>query len=59
MLDIKAGAMDPLTAAATVFEQAAEGRFYLLSQPEYVGEATAERANMLAAQRPPSLSSRR
>ena len=24
--------MDPLTAAATIFEQAAEGRFYLLTQ---------------------------
>ena len=33
MLDIKAEAMDPLAAAETVFEQAAEGRFYLLTQP--------------------------
>ena len=33
MLDIKAAAMDPLAAAETVFEQAAEGRFYLLTQP--------------------------
>ena len=29
MLDVKAGAMDPLAAAATIFEQAADGRFYL------------------------------
>ena len=44
MLDIKAEAMDPVAAAEVVFEQAAEGRFYLLTQPEYVGSAMAERA---------------
>ena len=54
MLDIKATAMDPLAAAETVFEQAAEGRFYLLTQPS-VGSAMAERANVLAAQRSPAL----
>jgi NAD(P)-dependent dehydrogenase (short-subunit alcohol dehydrogenase family) len=54
MLDVKAAAMDPLAAAATIFEQAAEGRFYLLTQPS-VGEAMADRANVLAAQRPPLL----
>jgi NAD(P)-dependent dehydrogenase (short-subunit alcohol dehydrogenase family) len=52
MLDVKAAAMDPLAAAETIFEQAAEGRFYLLTQPS-VGQAMAERANVLAAQRPP------
>ncbi len=55
MLDIKAGAMDPLAAAEVVFEQAAEGRFYLLTQPEYVGSAMTERANALADQRRPLL----
>ncbi len=54
MLDIKAAAMDPLAAAATIFEQAAEGRFYLLTQPS-VGSAMTERANVLASQRPPML----
>lgn len=54
MLDIKASAMDPLAAAEAVFEQAAEGRFYLLTQPEYVGSAMAQRADVLASQRPPS-----
>jgi NAD(P)-dependent dehydrogenase (short-subunit alcohol dehydrogenase family) len=49
MLDVKAAAMDAPAAAATIFEQAAEGRFYLLTQPS-VGEAMAERANVLAAQ---------
>lgn len=55
MLDIKSGAMDPLDAARVVFEQAAEGRFYLLTQPEYVGSAMVERANVLTAQRAPQL----
>lgn len=55
MLDIKAEAMDPVAAAEVVFEQAAAGRFYLLTQPEYVGSAMTERANVLAEQRPPML----
>lgn len=59
MLDIKAGAMDPIAAAEAVFDQAAEGRFYLLTQPEYVGAAMEERANVLAAQRPPLLRTER
>ncbi|WP_096287544.1 SDR family NAD(P)-dependent oxidoreductase [Mycobacterium ahvazicum] len=54
MLDVKAAAMDAETAAAAIFEQAAEGRFYLLTEPEYVGAAMAGRANVLAAQSPPS-----
>jgi hypothetical protein len=58
MLDVKAAAMDPLAAAAAVFEQAVEGRFYLLTQPS-VGEAMAGRANVLAAQQPPSLRAKR
>jgi NAD(P)-dependent dehydrogenase (short-subunit alcohol dehydrogenase family) len=53
MLDVKAAAMDPVAAATTIFDQAADGRFYLLTQPS-VGDAMAERANVLAAQRPPS-----
>ena len=56
MLDVKATAMDALAAAETIFDQAAEGRFYLLTQPS-VGEAMAERANMLASQRLPQLRS--
>lgn len=55
MLDIKAGAMDPLDAARAVFDQAAEGRFYLLTQPDYVGSAMIERAEVLTAQRAPQL----
>jgi NAD(P)-dependent dehydrogenase (short-subunit alcohol dehydrogenase family) len=59
MLDIKAEAMDPVAAADVVFEQAAQGRFYLLTQPEYVGSAMAERAETLVSQRPPTLRGRR
>ncbi|MGO4443631.1 SDR family NAD(P)-dependent oxidoreductase [Mycobacterium sp. 2YAF39] len=59
MLDIKADAMDPLAAADAVFEQAAQGRFYLLTQPDYVGSAMAERAEVLVSQQPPALRSGR
>jgi len=55
MLDIKADAMDPLAAAEVIFDQAAEGRFYLLTQPDYVGAAMAERAEVLVSQRPSAL----
>ncbi|MEZ0352289.1 SDR family NAD(P)-dependent oxidoreductase [Mycobacterium sp. pR1184] len=54
MLDVKAAAMDAEAAAAAIFGQAAEGRFYLLTEPEYVGAAMVDRANVLAAQSPPS-----
>ena len=52
MLDVKAAATDPLAAAATIFEQAAEGRFYLLTG-ESVGPAMTDRADVLATQRHP------
>ena len=55
MLDIKADAMDPQAAAEMVFEQAVAGRFYLLTHPESVGSAMAERAETLVSQRPPTL----
>ena len=48
MLDIKAAAMDPDAAAEVVFEQSAQDAFYLLTQPEYVGSAMAERAEILS-----------
>ncbi|OBF89063.1 oxidoreductase [Mycobacterium sp. 852002-51152_SCH6134967] len=59
MLDIKAEAMDPVEAARVVFEQAAAGEFYLLTQPEYVGNAMAERAEILASRRAPVLRTKR
>ncbi|OBF49475.1 oxidoreductase [Mycobacterium sp. 852002-50816_SCH5313054-b] len=52
MLDVKATAMDPLAAAAAIFEQAAEGKFYLFTQPSGA-DAMAARANVLASHRPP------
>ncbi|MGE2690919.1 SDR family oxidoreductase [Mycolicibacterium pulveris] len=55
MLDIKAEAMDPLEAARVVFDQSAAGEFYLLTQPDYVGNAMAERAEVLAQRRAPVL----
>ena len=59
MLDIKADAMDPVAAAEVVFDQATQGRFYLLTQPDYVGSAMAERAEVLVSQRPPTLRTER
>lgn len=59
MLDIKAEAMDPLAAAEVVFEQAAQGSFYLLTQPDYVGSAMAERARVLSSQEAPRLRTQR
>ncbi|EHB53372.1 short-chain dehydrogenase/reductase SDR [Mycolicibacterium rhodesiae JS60] len=59
MLDIKAEAMDPLSAAEVIFDQAAENRFYLLTQPDYVGSAMAERARVLTNQEAPQLRSQR
>jgi NAD(P)-dependent dehydrogenase (short-subunit alcohol dehydrogenase family) len=55
MIALKAAAMDPIAAAEAIFEQAAEGRFYLLTQQKHVGLAMTERANVLASQRPPML----
>jgi NAD(P)-dependent dehydrogenase (short-subunit alcohol dehydrogenase family) len=55
MLGIKAEAMDPVAAARAVFDQSAAGEFYLLTQPAYVGDAMAERADNLAHRRPPTL----
>ena len=59
MLDIKAEAMDPVAAAEVVFEQAAAGDFYLLTQPEYVGNAMSERADILSNRRAPVLRTQR
>ncbi|MGE2734685.1 SDR family NAD(P)-dependent oxidoreductase [Mycolicibacterium vaccae] len=55
MLDIKAAAMDPVEAAEIVFEQSADGAFYLLTQPDYVGSAMAERGEVLRTQAAPRL----
>jgi len=59
MLDIKAEAMDPIEAARVVFDQAAAGEFYLLTQPDYVGGAMTERADVLSRRRAPQLRTKR
>lgn len=55
MLDIKSAAMDPDEAAKVVFDQSAQNAFYLLTQPDYVGSAMAERAEALLTQTAPKL----
>ncbi|OBI22148.1 oxidoreductase [Mycobacterium sp. E2327] len=55
MLDLKGTAMDPMDAAEALFRQAIDGRFYLHTHPDTVGAAMAERADVLASQRPPAL----
>ncbi|ORW97664.1 oxidoreductase [Mycobacterium sp. IEC1808] len=55
MLDLKGTAMDPTDAAEALFRQAIDGRFYLHTHPDTVGAAMAERADVLASQRPPAL----
>lgn len=59
MLDIKAAAMDPVAAAEVVFDRAAVGDFYLLTQPDYVSSAMSERARVLSTQQPPQLRTER
>lgn len=59
MLDIKAAAMDPVAAAEVVFDQAAAGEFYLLTQPEYVSSAMAERGRVLSTRQAPQLRTER
>lgn len=59
MLAIKADAMDALEAAEVIFQQAAQGAFYLLTQPEYVRSAMAERADALRTLVPPPLRDKR
>jgi NAD(P)-dependent dehydrogenase (short-subunit alcohol dehydrogenase family) len=59
MLGIKAEAMEPLAAAQAIFDQAAIGEFYLLTQPEYVGSAMAERGEILTTRRAPVLRTKR
>jgi NAD(P)-dependent dehydrogenase (short-subunit alcohol dehydrogenase family) len=55
MLDIKGEAMDPLAAAEVLFDQAVSGRFYLITQPDYVGAAMTERGRVLTSQLAPQL----
>ncbi|MCH6231624.1 SDR family oxidoreductase [Microbacterium sp. CFH 31415] len=53
MLALLPHALDPVVAAERVFAQAAAGEFYLLTQPDYVGQAMCARGAQLASRRPP------
>ncbi len=53
MLDLVPNAMDPVDAARFIFAQAATGEFYLLPQPDAVGEIMLMRGEQLAARRAP------
>src|SRR5690606_32956593 len=55
MLDILPHAMDADAAADTIFEQAANGEFYIVTQPELCLGVMRRRAEQLAARRAPQL----
>lgn len=52
-------AMDPLTAAQTIFEQSAAGGFYLCTHPEQAHAAMADRGSALTERTIPRLGARR
>ncbi|MUL47032.1 SDR family NAD(P)-dependent oxidoreductase [Mycobacterium sp. CBMA293] len=52
-------AMDPLTAAETIFDQSAAGGFYLTTHPDAIAGAMTERARVLSEQAIPKLRNRR
>jgi NAD(P)-dependent dehydrogenase (short-subunit alcohol dehydrogenase family) len=55
MLEIAAHGMDPMTAAEAVFQQAAEGEFYIVTHPELCLGVMRRRAEQLAERRAPAL----
>jgi NAD(P)-dependent dehydrogenase (short-subunit alcohol dehydrogenase family) len=55
MLEIAAHAMDPATAAEAIFQQAAEGEFYIVTHPELCLGVMRRRAEQLAERRAPAL----
>lgn len=54
MLDLVPSAMESIAAARAIFAQAAAGEFYLLPQPDYVGEIMRSRGEQLAERRAPA-----
>jgi NAD(P)-dependent dehydrogenase (short-subunit alcohol dehydrogenase family) len=54
MVKVREGGMSALAAAETIFSQAADGEFFILTQPEMIGAAMSRRANRLLDRRPPS-----
>jgi NADP-dependent 3-hydroxy acid dehydrogenase YdfG len=55
MMAVRARGITPLEAAETIFEQAAQGEFYILTQPDMVGAAMAARAKQLTLRAAPRL----
>lgn len=55
MLALAAQGITPLAAAETIFQQAAAGEFYIVTQPEMVLGAMATRGNQLRDRRAPQL----
>jgi len=53
MLEIRERGISPLEAAQTIFQQAAAGEFYIVTQPDTVLAAMANRADQLRQRRPP------
>ncbi|GLY65471.1 SDR family oxidoreductase [Amycolatopsis taiwanensis] len=54
MLAVHERAITPAEAAETIMQQAAQGEFYIVTQPEMVLKAMADRATQLAGRRPPA-----
>jgi NADP-dependent 3-hydroxy acid dehydrogenase YdfG len=55
MLAVRERGITPLEAAETIFQQAAEGEFYILTQPDMVSAAMAARGQQLTARAAPRL----
>ncbi len=53
MMEVRKGGMTALAAAETIFSQAADGEFFILTQPEMIGAAMARRADQLRDRHPP------
>ncbi len=53
MLAIREKGISPREAAETIFQQAAGGEFYIVTQPEMVLAAMASRGNQLRERRAP------
>jgi NAD(P)-dependent dehydrogenase (short-subunit alcohol dehydrogenase family) len=53
MMEVREGGMTVLAAAETIFSQAADGEFFILTQPEMIGAAMARRADQLRDRHPP------
>jgi NADP-dependent 3-hydroxy acid dehydrogenase YdfG len=55
MMAVRERGMSPLEAAKTIFEQAAQGEFYILTHPDMVGAAMTARAKQLTERKAPRL----